>query len=901
MSTYRLSNVLAPRSVALVGASPRQGSLGAAVLQNIREGGFAGEIGIVNPRYGEIAGMKVVSSIDRLPFAPELVVVTAPAREIPEIIAAAGQRGAAGAVIISAGLGHGPGSISEATDRAARAHRMRLIGPNCLGIMMPAAKLNASFAAHMPRRGNLALISQSGAIAAGMVDWAAQKSVGFSGIISIGDQLDVDIADLLDHFALDRDTGAILLYIEAVRDARKFMSAARAAARIKPIVVVKSGRMAQGARAAATHTGALAGADDVYDAAFRRAGMLRVFDLRELFDCAETLGRLKSSQGKRLAILTNGGGLGVLAVDRLAELGGVTAALSPAAKDQLDDVLPPTWSGGNPVDIIGDADAARYAAALEILLADPDNDAVLVMNVQTAVAPASDIADTVTRVVAASRERRQPARPVLAVWVGAGPEIARIFDAAGIPNFATEDDAVRGFMHLVKHREVVETLSAVPPSLPADFAPDTSAARAIVQGAVAEGRRWLDPPEVKRLLDAYQIEMVPTLAAADAQQAAAQAEALFAQGHKVVLKVLSRDITHKSDVGGVVLNLASAAEVRTAAGEILARAKSQRPDARLAGVLVQPMVLRTKARELILGIADDPVFGPVVVFGRGGTAVEIINDKALALPPLDLALARALVARTRVSRLLAAYRDVPAVKEDAVALTLVKLAQLAADLPEVIGLDINPLLADSTGVLTVDARVAVAAPARKFAGPGNARFAVRPYPAEWVRQLTLKDDWRILVRPLRPEDEPLIHQFLRHVTMEDLRLRFLAPMKHFSHEFIARLTQLDYARAMAFVAFDEASGELAGVVRLHSDSIYETGEYAILLRSDLKGKGLGWALMQLLIEYAKSEGLKEILGQVLRDNTTMIEMCRGLGFKVEPDPDERDLFLVTLPLNRRDR
>lgn len=895
MSTYRLSNVLAPQSVALVGASPRKGSLGAAILQNIREAGFAGQIGIVNPRYGEIAGMKVASHIDRLPFAPELVVITAPAREIPGIVDAAGKRGAAGAVIVSAGLGHGPGSISEATDRAARAHRMRLIGPNCLGIMMPGIDLNASFAAHMPRRGNLALISQSGAIAAGMVDWASQKSVGFSGIVSIGDQLDVDIADLLDYFALDRATGAILLYIEAIRDARKFMSAARAAARVKPIVVVKSGRMAQGARAAATHTGALAGADDVYDAAFRRAGMLRVFDLGELFDCAEMLGRLAAPPGKRLAMLTNGGGLGVLAVDRLAELGGVTAELSAAARERLDAVLPRTWSGSNPIDIIGDADAARYAAALEILLADPGNDAVLVMNVQTAVASAADIAETVMGVVAASPEKRRR-KPVLAVWVGAGPEISKKFDAAGIPNFATEGDAVRGFMYLVKHREAVEALSAVPPSLPADFVPDVEAARSIVQAAVAEGRRWLDPAEVRRLFDAYQIDMVPTLEAADLEQAAAFAESLFAKGSKVVLKVLSRDITHKSDVGGVVLNLATVDEVRQAAAEILSRARRLRPDAKIAGILVQSMVVRPKGRELILGIAEDPTFGPVMVFGRGGTAVEIINDKALMLPPLDLALARALIERTRVSRLLTAYRDVPAVKQDAVALTLVKLAQLAADLPEVTGLDINPLLADASGVLALDARVTVATPGRRFAGPGNTRFAVRPYPSQWVRQLAVKDGWKVVARPIRPEDEPLIHDFLRHVTQEDLRLRFLAPMKQFSHEFIARLTQLDYARAMAFVAIDEATGELSGVVRLHSDSVYETGEYAILLRSDLKGRGLGWALMQLLIEYARSEGLKRIYGQVLRENTTMIEMCRNLGFTVEPDPTERDLFDVTLPL-----
>jgi len=899
MSTYRLDHVLAPQSVALVGASPRQGSLGAAILQNIRDGGFAGEIGVVNPRYGEIAGLPAVPSLDKLSFVPELIIVTAPAREIPGIVEEAGRRGTAGAVIISAGLGHGPGSLAEAADRAARLHRMRLIGPNCLGIMMPRIKLNASFAAHMPRGGNLAMISQSGAIAAGMVDWAEQRSVGFSGIVSIGDQLDVDLGDLLDYFALDRATGAILLYIEAVRDARKFMSAARAAARIKPIMVVKAGRMAQGARAAATHTGALAGADDVYEAAFRRAGIVRVSDLRELFDCAETLGRIAAPHGKRLAMLTNGGGLGVLAIDRLAELGGVAATISPAAKQQLDAELPPTWSGSNPVDIIGDADEARYAAALETLLADPDNDAVLVMNVQTAVASATSIADTVTRVVTTTREKRRPAKPVLAVFIGSR-EAAATFNRAGIPNFPTGNEAVRGFMHLVRHREVLETLLAVPPSLPADFVPDVEAARAIVTAAVGEGRHWLDPVEVKHLLEAYQIDMVPVLVAADPEQAVAQAETLFAQGSKVVLKVLSRDITHKSDVGGVVLNLASADEVRRAAQDIMARAKALRPDAKLSGVLVQPMVLRAKARELILGIADDPTFGPVIVFGQGGTAVEVINDKALALPPLDLALARDLIARTRVSRLLSAYRDVPAVKQDAVALTLVKLAQLAADIPQVKELDINPLLASASGVVAVDARVAVAEAGRKFAGPGNARFAVRPYPTQWVRHLVMKDGWRLLVRPIRPEDEPQIHKFTRQVTMEDLRLRFLAPMKHFSHEFIARLTQLDYARAMAFVALDEASGEFAGVVRLHSDSIYETGEYAILLRSDLKGRGLGWALMQLLIEYAKSEGLKQIYGEVLRENTTMVEMCRNLGFKVETDPNERELFEVTLALDRSD-
>jgi len=897
MSTYRLKNLLSPRSLALIGASPRRGSVGRAILHNIHKAGFKGEFGLVNTHYADIDGIAAVASLDSLPFVPELVVITAPAAAVAGIIDDAGKLGAAGALIIPAGLGHGAGSLADAAERAAQKYGMRLIGPNCLGIMMPAANLNASFSAHMPVAGNLALISQSGAIAAGMVDWAAQRGVGFSGIVSIGDQLDVDIADLLDYYAMDGKTRAILLYVESIKDARKFMSAARAAARIKPVVVVKSGRMAQGAKAAATHTGALAGSDAVYDAAFRRAGILRVSDLRELFDCAETLGRVESPPGKRLAILTNGGGIGVLAVDRLVELGGIPAAITPVMREKLDGVLPPTWSGSNPVDIVGDADPARYAAALEVLLADASNDAILVMNVQTAIASANDIAATVTDVVGKYRQRHRGfAKPVLAVWVGADQKIGDLLSGAGIPNYPTEDDAVRGFMHLVQHREVVATLAQVPPAMPSVFIPDIDAARQIVSAALADGRQWLDPVEIKRLLEAYEIAMVETFAAADAEQAVVHASAIFAQGATVVLKIMSRDIVHKSDVGGVVLNLTTPDAVRSATTDILARAKALRPEARIAGVIVQAMMVRPKARELILGLADDPTFGTVVVFGCGGTAVEIINDKALALPPLDLQLARDLIERTRVSRLLRAYRDVPAVKPDAVALVLVKLAQLAADIPEIRELDINPLLADEAGVLAVDARVAVGSVDRKFRGSGPANFAVRPYPSQWQRHLEVKDGWRVLARPIRPEDEPVIHEFLRHVTSHDLRLRFFAPMKEFTHEFIARLTQLDYARAMAFVAFDEATNEMVGVVRIHSDSIYETGEYAILLRSDLKGKGLGWALMQLIIEYAKSEGLKTISGDVLKENTVMLEMCRHLGFEVKADPVEHNICDVKLAL-----
>ena len=534
MSTYQLKNLLSPRSVALVGASPRPTSVGRAILGNIHKAKFKGEFGLVNTHYPEIDGVATVGSFGKLPFAPELVVITAPAAAIPGLIEEAGARGAAGALIITSGLGHGAGSLAEASEDAAHKYGMRLIGPNCLGIIMPGANLNASFSAHMPCAGNLALISQSGAIATGMVDWAAQRGVGFSGIVSIGDQLDVDIADLLDYFAMDGKTRAILLYVEAIKDARKFMSAARAAARIKPVVVVKSGRMAQGAKAAATHTGALAGSDAVYDAAFRRAGILRVSDLRELFDCAETLGRVGSPPGKRLAMLTNGGGIGVLAIDRLVELGGIPAAIVPATRAKLDAILPRNWSGSNPVDIVGDADSARYAAALEVLLADPGNDAILVMNVQTAIARADEIAATVTGLVGKYRKQHHhAAKPVLAVWVGADQKTIDLLSGAGIPNYPTEDDAVRGFMYLVKHRELAAELAQVPPAMPREFAPDIDTARGIIAAALADGRQWLDPVEIKRLLEAYEIPMVPTFAAADAEQAVAHAsEHIRARRHR---------------------------------------------------------------------------------------------------------------------------------------------------------------------------------------------------------------------------------------------------------------------------------------------------------------------------------------------------------------------------------
>lgn len=892
MSTYRLQSVFQPKSVAIVGASPRERSVGRIVLRNLIEGGFAGPIALVNPRHREIDGVKALPRIGDLPWTPELVVITAPPRTLPDIIRAAADKGASAAVLLTGGLGEGPGSIAEQLEALARSRSLRIVGPGSFGIIAPPAALNASIAARCPPPGDLALISQSGAIAAGLVEWGMARSIGFSAAVSLGGSLDVDFGDLLDFFATDSRTRAILLYVESIKDARKFMSAARAAARAKPVVVVKSGRHMPVTAESFTHTSALARPDVVYDAAFRRAGLLRVMALDELFAAAETLHRLSTFPGRRLAIVTNGGGVGALAADRLVDLGGTLARLSDETVRCLDKVLPAAWSRSNPIDIVGDTDMAHYAAALEAVLTDPGSDAMLVVNVPTALSSSIETAQALTRVTG-ERPRHSGGKPVFAVWLGDEGAVETL-NAARIPSYPTEADAVRGFMHLVRYREAQQALIETPPSLPEDFSVDMAAAQTIVAEALAAGQSWLDPLATVRLLEAYGIPVVP-VAVADSPDAAVQAASpLLASSKTVAVKVLSPDIPHKSDVDGVRLNLVSEEAVRTAAESILSRARALKPHARIEGVVVQPMMVRPKARELIVGIADDPTFGPVIVFGRGGTAVEIIDDKALALPPLDLRLAHELIGRTRVSRLLKAYRDMPAADERAVALVLVKLAQLAADIPEIRELDVNPLLADKHGVVAIDARVAISQPRRLHKGRGHSRFAILPYPKEWERTIVRADGHPAFVRPVRPEDDAMFREFFSKVTEEDLRLRFFQAVRHFSHEFIARLTQMDYARSIALVAIDPASGEMLGAVRLHADADYDRGEYGILVRSDLKGQGIGWQLMQIMIEYARWLGLRVIEGQVLRENRTMLAMCQQFGFRIVPDPDDSLLVDVVL-------
>lgn len=897
MSTYRLDSIFRPRAVAVVGSQSRPRSVGRAVVENLLASGFSGPIGLVNKHPSPMDGVATVRHLHELPWTPDLVVIATPAATVPQLAAEAAEKGAAAVVVLTAAMGSGPGSPAAQLEALTREKGLRVLGPNCLGVIAPHARLNASLASRFPKAGDLALISQSGAISGGLVEWSMSQPVGFSAVVSLGDALDVDFADLLDYFATDSRTRAILLYVEAIRDARKFMSAARAAARTKPVVVVKSGHGGSPlvTPAGSTHTQNLARPNAVYGAAFRRAGLLRVRSLHELFAAARTLGQVRPFQGRRLAILTNGGGVGALSVDHLYEQGGSLATLSETTRDALDRILPVGWSRTNPVDLLTDIDADRYAATIEALLADPGNDALLAVNVPTVLSSSSEAAHAVTRVLS-QRPGHGTQKPVFTVWLGNDPQAEALLDAAQVPRYPNESDAVAGFMHLVRHREVQAALMETPPSLPEDFSPDVALARALVDAALDAGQTWLDPLATTQLLAAYGIPMAPLWRADDADDAARIAAPLLAEGATVAVKILSPDIPHKSDVDGVRLNLANANAVREAAAAILQRARERRPEARIEGVLVQPTVLRPKARELIAGIADDPVFGPVIAFGRGGTAVEVINDQAVALPPLDLRLAHELIARTRVSRVLKAYRDVPAADERAVALVLVKLAQLAADIPEIQQLDINPLLADREGVVAVDARIAVARGRALHKGRGHPRFAIFPYPKEWERTIELADGQPALVRPVRPEDDAMFREFFTHVTDEDLRLRFFQSVRHFSHEFIARLTQLDYARSIALVAIHPQTHEMLGAVRLHADANYEKGEYGILVRSDLKGHGIGWKLMQIMIEYARWLGLKVIEGQVLRENRTMLAMCESLGFTVKLDPDDPTLMNVSLPV-----
>lgn len=889
MTVRNLDKLLAPRSVALVGASPEPRSVGAIIARNLSHSGFKGPLWLINPKHKSIDGRECFPSLSALPQAPDLVVVSTPPATVPQIIAEAGARGSRAAVVITAGVTH---ELRQAMLDAAKPYCLRIQGPNCLGLILPQIGLNASFSHRMPLAGDLAFLSQSGALVTAVIDWTASRGIGLSQVISLGDMADVDFGDLLDYLAGDITSRAILIYMEQMTSPAKFVSAARRASRAKPVIVLKPGRNATAAKAAMSHTGALAGSDAAYNAAFRRAGLLRVRELRQLFDAAEILHSAPTLSGERLTMLTNGGGAGVLATDALADLGGRLTDLPAETIAKLDATLPKTWSGANPVDIIGDAPPERYAGAMQALLADDSTDALLVMNCPTALASSEAAAKVVVDEVAANKGRH-PRKVVLTSWLGDGAAEAsrRLFIDAGISTFETPEAAVEGFMQLVRYRRAQDELMQVPPSAPEALRFDAAEADKILGEALAGHRYTLSEIEAKRLLASYGIPVVPTEIATTPAEVETKAEAILQRHRACVIKILSDDITHKSDVGGVRLALTTALEARVAAEEMLVNIAKLRPSAVIRGFTVQAMIERAGAHELIVGASEDATVGPLMMFGAGGTAVEVTADTSHALPPLDLKLAYQMMRETRVFRLLKGYRDRPAADIEAIALVLVRLSYLVARHQEIRELDINPLLADEMGVIALDARVAIADPKQKPRKP----LSVRPYPVEWERTVKVEGMGDVVLRPIRPDDEPQYEKFFTYITPDDLRMRFFTAAPERTFRFYARMTQIDYAREMAFTAVS-GKGEILGVARLISDPDYRRAEFAVIVRSDLKGKGLGYRLMQQLVDYARAEGLSELYGDVLAANTTMLKLCRDLGFKSELD-DGADVFRVRLQLS----
>jgi len=897
VSIRHLDDLFEPASVAVIGASTRAGSVGATVWRNLKQGHFAGARWPVNLHHRQVDGDVAYATVAELPAAPALAVICTPPATVPALVAELGKRGTRATVVLTAGF---TPEQKQAMLDAARPHLLRILGPNGLGLLSPPVGLNASFAHADIGEGGLALVSQSGALVAAMLDWARGRGIGFSRVVSLGEHADVDFGDMLDWLASDAKTRAILMYAESLSAPRKFMSAARAAARNKPVLMVKAGRSSAGQRAAASHTGALAGSDLVIEAAVRRAGMLRVDTLQDLFIAAETLAYFKGplhgsehTTQPRLAIVTNGGGAGVLAADEAAARGVELAPLAPATIEALSTKLPAHWSRANPIDIIGDAPVERYVHTLATLLDADGADTVLFMHAPTAIVPALDIARALVPVAQA-----HPGR-LVSCWLGdaAVAEARALFHEAGIPTYETPEEAVHALAMLCSYRRHQDMLIEAPPT-PAHGAAtpasvDAAAVRKLVDDALAAApdaaSAWLGEPESKALLAACGIPVVPTRIVAPQPEAAAAAAS--ALGFPVVLKILSPQITHKSDVGGVALDLESAADVSAAALAMLGRIAARRPDATIDGFTLQPMVRRPQAIELIVGTHVDALFGPVLLFGAGGTQVEVVADRALALPPLNEPLARALVSRTRVARLLAGWRDVPPADLPALYAVLIALAQLLADEPRIAELDINPLLADAQGVMALDARVRVSA-----AAPGGAaHFAIRPYPAELVESFIWDGAAQartVTMRPIRPEDEAQHLAFLARLDPEDIRMRIFYSRRSIERSELARLTQIDYAREMAFIATaasaDGHGEETLGVVRAQADPNNVEAEFGILVRSDLKGSGLGHRLLAKMIEYLRSRGTQRLVATILRENRRMLELATALGMEplaVQPDPE----------------
>jgi acetyltransferase len=874
-----LDRIFSPRSVAVVGASGTPGTVGSILIRNLLQNPFGGVVYPVNPKRKAVHGVLCYADLPSVPERVDLVVIATPAATVPGVVQQAVELGIPSAIIISAGfseLGE-DGRQLEAQIRECAGGKMRIIGPNCLGVIHPPNNLNASFAAAMAQPGKVALLSQSGAICTSILDWAITKHIGFSSFVSVGAMLDVDFADLLDYFADDPTTRSIILYMESIGDVRKFLSAARSVSRTKPVIVVKAGRHEAAARAAASHTGALAGSDAVFEAAFRRAGVLRVNTIPDLFHMSEILAMQPEPRGPALALITNAGGPGVMATDALMLSGGELAPLSEETINTLNAALPPFWSHANPIDILGDATPERYRLAVECCAKDPTVQGLLVLLTPQAM---TDPTETAQQLLPFAHLQH---RPMLACWLG-GQDVAEgrsILNRGGIPTFASPEAAIEAFLHMVKYRRSQELLYERPEALPGDFKPDSARVRAIFQQARQQGRTLLNEAEAKEVLAAYGVPVTPTVACRRKDEAVTAAEQM---GYPVVLKLLSSTITHKSDVGGVQLNLRDASAVRQAFKGIKNRLLEMGKAEGFEGVTVQPMV-QERGHELIVGSSVDAQCGPVILFGAGGVLVEVFKDRSLGLPPLNRTLARRLMERTQIYEALKGVRGQKAVDLDALETLLVRFSQLLVDFREIEELDMNPVLATPQRVLVLDARVLLS-PAEQTPAQ-RPRLAIRPYPNQYTAPFQLRNGIEVVIRAIRPEDEPLIIAFHASHSEHTIRMRFFSLVKTLSRDSLIRLCHLDYDREMALAAIlgNGSDQKLVGVSRYHINPVTKTAEFAVVVGDPYHRQGLGRHLLERLITIARERGVKKLTGEILSENTPMLNLVESLGFSA-PQPTE---------------
>ncbi|MBI5329852.1 MAG: bifunctional acetate--CoA ligase family protein/GNAT family N-acetyltransferase [Betaproteobacteria bacterium] len=888
MSHHYLHPLLNPRSVAVFGASEREDSVAGVIYRNLLQSGFTGKVYPLNPKHETLLGQACYAQAADLPEAPDLAIIATPAPSVSRILDECGKRGVRNAVVLSAGfreVGAEGAALEKGLVATAHKHGIRFIGPNCLGIQRPAIGLNATFAHGCALPGDLALVSQSGALCTAMLDWAESNGIGFSSVISTGASADLDFGEILDYLAYDTATKGILLYVEGIRDARRFMSALRAVSRVKPVVMVKVGRHEAGSKAVASHTGALVGSDAVFDALVRRAGVVRVKTILQLFSCVRALSTHIKPRGNRLAIVTNGGGPGVMATDLAVDMGVQLAQLLPDTVAKLNAALPVTWSHGNPVDIIGDAGADRYRAALDACLEDPQVDGVLAMLTPQAMTRPAEAAAAVVEVA------KRSSKPVLACWMGESQvtEGRRLFKEAGIPYFNTPEPAVEVFSFLADFYENQRLLMQTPDPLSEDMTPDVEGARLIIESALSQGRTTLTEVESKALLAAFQIPVARTLIARDPTEAMLMSQQL---GFPVAMKVNSQAISHKSDVGGVRLGLSNGQAVRAAYMGMLAEVKKHRPDVTLDGVVIEPMISRDNSREVLVGVVTDPVLGPVIAFGSGGVDVEAYQDRAVSLPPLNRLLAQDLIQRTRVAKLLGEFRNRPAADMNALERVLLRVSEMVCELPWISELDINPLLVDETGALAADARIIIRPLAPRADRYGH--MAIHPYPTELVTHWQLPNGMDVVLRPIRPEDADMTQEFVRNLSAETKYFRYMDSVKELSPSMLVRFTQIDYDREMALLAVTTVDGKEVelGVARYAANPDGHSCEFALVVGDEWQKLGIAHKLMEMVMDVARNKGLRVMEGEVLKINRKMLHLVEGLGFKVEEHPDDDSVRYV---------